>query len=405
MFLFEILYIAGIIYLTITISWLALLTAGSWLHSNSADRAAPLLNLGVLIPAHNEELQLTTTLNHIRSCDYPEELLHIMVIADNCTDSTAEMTRQAGITVIERHNREKSGKGQAIDWFLRHHKHLYKNLDAVCFVDADVHPDQMMFKELSASLAANGVEVVQGFNGVSNPLDNWRTALNTVAFNVFNHVRMAGNHALFGSGTLKGLGMAFRTSLLLKYGWPAHSVVEDMEFTLMLLRNKIKVNYNPRAIITSEMTGNRRQADIQRNRWEGGRFRLALKVLPELLLKIVTGRFRYIPLCMDLIVAPLSLLAAQLSFWTTATFFFFPELLVPLLLLNGILALYVASGQFQRRAGAALWCYLLLAPVFILWKLMLYAQMLCSQAPAVWTRTPRKAEQRQYKEGVKHGPH
>jgi len=395
MFVFEFLFFTGLVYLAISIGWLFLLTCGSWLHKEKVDRNSPLLNLAVVIPAHNEELQISRTIKNIQNCDYPKELLKIIVIADNCTDNTANEARLAGVEVVERFHESERGKGQALDWFLQSYQPLYEQLDGISFVDADVSPDRKMFKELSYSLSHPEVRIVQGFNGVANPYENWRTALNTAAFNVFNHLRMAGNDKLFGSSNLKGLGMAFETSILKEYGWPAHSVVEDTEFTLMLLKEKIAVHYNPAAIITSEMASKREQADGQRQRWEGGRFSLAREVLPDLLKNLISGEFRYLYVIMDLFILPLSLLAVMLLCWIGLTIFFFPNYLTLLLVLTGVLFFYVASGQFQRQASIKLWAYLLMAPFFILWKLLIYIQMISRRHSSGWVRTLRKAEMRE----------
>lgn len=392
MFVTEFLYFAGLIYLIIVIGWLALLTAASWMHKEKVDKSVAPLKLGVLIPAYNEELQICTTIQHIRNCDYPEELLQIIVIADNCSDHTAEAARRVGVQVVERYDKIKCGKGQAIDWFLHTHHAMYHHFDGICFVDADVQPDKKMFSELSASLSHPEVKVVQGFNGVANPYENWRTALNAIAFNVFNHVRMAGNNRLFGTSSLRGLGMAFETSVLQKYGWPAHSVVEDTEFTLLLQKDRIDVQYNPAAIITSEMASSCLQADQQRRRWEGGRFVLAGKVLPGLLKNVLSGQFRYFYAVMDLLIPPLSLLVILLLFWFGVSLFLGQPHLLLFVLLLGILTAYVVSGQLQRRASIKLWGYLLTAPFFIIWKLLLYVKMACNSNSSVWVRTLRKSE-------------
>jgi 1,2-diacylglycerol 3-beta-glucosyltransferase len=392
MLVLDILYLAGLIYIALATGWLALLTAGSWMHKEKVDRKSAPLKLGVLIPAYNEELEIYTTIQNIRNCDYPEELLQIIVLADNCSDGTAETARSAGVQVVERHDETRRGKGVAIDWFLKTYNHLYQDLDGICFVDADVLPDEKMFRELSASLSHPEVRVVQGFNGVANPYENWRTALNAIAFNVFNHVRMAGNNKLFGTSSLRGLGMAFDIPILQKYGWPAYSVVEDTEFTLMLQKDRINVEYNPAAIITSEMAGSRLQADRQRQRWEGGRFALASQVLPGLTRKVLSGQFRYFHIIMDLVIPPLSLLVIMLFFWSCLAFFLYPTSWPLFVLFFAVLFLYVASGQFQRHASLKLWGYLIAAPFFIFWKLLIYVKMICTPRSLSWGRTIRKAE-------------
>jgi cellulose synthase/poly-beta-1,6-N-acetylglucosamine synthase-like glycosyltransferase len=249
-----------------------------------------------------------------------------------------------------------------------------------------------MLRALSQSLSHPGVDVVQGFNGVENPYDNWRTALNSAAFNVFNHLRMAGNDRLFGSTVLKGLGMAFSPEILTKLGWPANSEVEDVEFTSMLLENNINVRYNPEAIITSEMAVSRKQADGQRRRWEGGRLTLAAEIIPRLGKEILHGKTRYLYLLADLLIAPLSLLVLLTLIVLLAAWILMPAATPVLLIIMGTIAVYVISGQLQRQAPARLWLYLFAFPLFLIWKSALYLSMLVLPRKRVWNRTLRKSE-------------
>lgn len=392
MFILKAIYFISLVYLVITAGWLCLLTLASWFHRARKNQSAPLMRMGVIVPAHNEELQIRKTIQDIQQTEYPAELLEIIVIADNCADRTAVEAAATGVTVIQRDVPDKKGKGQALDWFFSTCSSVYRHLDCIVFVDADAIPGKRMFHELSYSLADPEVRIVQGFNGVANPYQNWRTALNTAAFNVFNHLRMAGNDRLFGTSTLKGLGMAFETSVLMRYGWPAHSVVEDVELTLRLLEEGVRVRYNPDAVITSEMAESRQQADSQRRRWELGRFQLICQAVPRLAKKVLSGELRFISALMDLLMPPLALLVMLNVAGLVVSALFFPAHLVLQLGVMAIIVLYVCSAQLQRGAELKLWGYLMAAPLFILWKLTIYLSMLTRRKKIGWERTVRKAE-------------
>lgn len=392
MMILQSFYILFLIVQSLACLWLLFLTLGAWLFKPKKIADGPFLKMGVLIPAHNEELQMEATIAAVRCCNYPKELLEIFIIADNCNDRTAEVARTCGATVTERHNLEMRGKGQALDWFLTSRKELYKSCDLLTIIDADVAPERDYFKELNCSLSHPEVRVVQAYNGVGNPYDSWRTALMSAAFNVFNHLRMAGNIQLFGTATLKGNGMGFRREILERYGWPAHSVVEDVEFSMMLLKDRINVHYNPTAIIRSEMAVSRSQASSQRERWEGGRFALAKDLLPKLARKWLQGEIRYLHAFMDLAIPPLSLLLATIMATILISWVILPTTLpIPLLCL-GIVFFYVASGQLLMKAPLRLWLYLASAPLYVIWKLMLYLKMALWGRGNKWTRTIRKSE-------------
>ena len=392
MILVKIAIILVIGYLLMASGWLMLITLASWLFRAKLVRNSEPLKLLVVIPAHNEALQIGMTVENTRKCEYPQELLDIAVIADNCTDNTAEVAAISGARVYARNNKHERGKGAALDWFLKGYRERLQEYGGIVFIDADSCPDRQMFKALSQSLSSPGVEAVQGFNGVANPYDNWRTALNSSAFNVFNHLRMAGNEKLFGNAILKGLAMAFSPDLLMKFGWPAKSVVEDLEFTVMLLEHGHSVKYNPEAIITSEMAVTRNQADGQRKRWEGGRFTLARDMVPKLLQRILQGQFKYLFILADLLIAPLSLLVLL-----TLLSWFFAWILMPAAIafptaIFCMIFIYVVSGQLQRKAPLKLWIFLATFPLYLLWKIVIYFSMLVSPQSKVWSRTLRKSE-------------
>ena len=349
------------------------------------------LNIGVLIPAHNEGKAVKDTVENVFRCDYPANRLEIFVIADNCDDDTSEHAHHAGATVFERFDSINRGKGQALDWFLKNNHESYRTMDAITIIDADVTPDINYLREISASLSITGIDIVQAYNGVNNPQAGWRPALVDAAFNVFNHLRLAGAFTLSGSAMLKGNGMAFRTPVLERYGWPCHSIVEDLEFTLRLLEDNLPIHFNPDAIVRSEMVTKGKNAKSQRNRWESGRFELVKSWSGNLLKHfITTGNAKFLYAWADLALPPLALLVlifipATISgmflggawAWIGASYWI-------------ITLLYLISGQIQRKAPLSTWLSLLVAPVYILWKIPIYLKMLIGRDRSAWVRTARE---------------
>ena len=65
----------------------------------------------VVIPARNERSVIPALIASIKKQNYPQKLIDIFVIADNCTDDTAQVARQSRAKVYEQFNRQLVGKG------------------------------------------------------------------------------------------------------------------------------------------------------------------------------------------------------------------------------------------------------------------------------------------------------
>ena len=72
-----------------------------------------------IIPAHNEEAVVGNLIESLKKQNYNKDLYDIYVIADNCTDKTAEVAKQAGAIVYQRFDETKKTKGFALNWFLK----------------------------------------------------------------------------------------------------------------------------------------------------------------------------------------------------------------------------------------------------------------------------------------------
>lgn len=354
---------------------------------------APPMRIAILIPAHNEEHQIAALLEALANQHYPEDQRTVFVIADNCTDATAAIARAHDAVALERHDLSLRGKGHALDWCLKTYHDQLAAFDAIALIDADMHVDPDFLREIAASLAAPGVEVVQGLNTVANPEASPRAALGYASFTLINHVRPAGRCWLGGTAELKGSGMAFRSALLLRTGWPAHTLAEDADFSKRLLLDGIVVHYNPDARVTSNIPLHDAQARIQQQRWEGGKIHVLRTYLPLLLrAACVRPSIRLWDAVADILVPPLSVYAALWGLAAVLAIFVAPRALWGLIVALLAVVAAVVGGLLLVRAPSPVWRSLLAAPWFMAWKLPLYAKLLLLRGESTWQRTPRDAE-------------
>jgi hypothetical protein len=334
------------------------------------------LRLTVVIAAHNEEKLLAKTLASIQAANAPR----IHVIAHNCTDATAAIARQAGVEVSELSG--PSGKGHAL---LHAFTHLRSGTDAFLILDADttIAPD-LITRVRSAFVLHDAVQC----RYEATPASGAKAELAALAFRAINVVRPRGRQQLGLSCGILGNGFALRASVLDRVPYNAHSIVEDIEFHIDLVRAGIRVQYLDRARLYGEIAGGREQ----HARWEGGRLRLARQKLPRLLLLILRGNLRLIEPALDLASLP----QAQ------AFLLLLPLLVFPIFWMHdyalcalAVMALHIAVATALAPDPVAAAGALLLAPIYVLRKLRgAKATLRSAQPHAEWQRADRDTSPR-----------
>ncbi len=381
------------IYCTVVCLYLLIITIAAYLPGRRPAVSQEFVSCAVVIPAHNEALQIGRTVEIVRRSDYPEDRFQVCVIADNCDDETASIARAAGAAVFERTDPANRGKGQALDWCFRSHAEVLDAHAATVIIDADSVVDAGFLASITASLFQPGIAAVQSNNSVANPRAHWRTALTCASFALVNCVRPAGLARLGTSAGLKGNGMAFRSEVLARHGWPAHSLVEDIEFGVRLLLEGHRTVFDADARISSDMPANRDQADSQRRRWEFGRFEVARRFIPVLIRATVARRTpRYLGALMELIVPPLSILVLLEGAFLVLSPFVHPLWTAVFALCAAMTVLHVGLGLHYCRMPGRVWLAFLAAPAFLLWKVVLYGGLIATRGQKGWVRTLRDTE-------------
>lgn len=257
----------------------ALLLGASRLPRRSDD--APIAGNGgaharllVLVPAHDEEQVIGATVAALRGQDFPPAAFGIVVIADNCTDRTAEAAAAAGAEVWERSDPERRGKGHALAWALERVLQRGAHWDGVVIVDADCVATAGLLSTVDEALRGGAV-AVQVRNRVRNEEAGVWAALRAAAFMLLLDVGGRGRERLGLSCGLYGTGMALSTNSLRELPWDAYSIVEDREYHLRLVEAGERVVFRPEAAVASDMPVAPKNALTQQLRWESGRRALA----------------------------------------------------------------------------------------------------------------------------------
>lgn len=244
----------------------------------------PKKSFALLVAAHNEDKVIQDIIYSLKRLDYPKELYDIFVIADNCTDKTATIGREAGAIVYERFSKTKKGKGYALEWMFDKIFKLDRKYDSVVIFDADNLASKNFLLEMNKKLC-EGFKVVQGYLDSKNPNDTWITGSYSIAFWTSNRMFQLSRRNLGLSNQLGGTGFCVDTDTLKELGWGATCLTEDLEFTCKLVLNGHKVGWAHEAVIYDEKPLTLSQSWWQRKRWMQGFTDVASRYFFKLLKK------------------------------------------------------------------------------------------------------------------------
>jgi cellulose synthase/poly-beta-1,6-N-acetylglucosamine synthase-like glycosyltransferase len=346
----------------------------------------------VLIPAHNEALGIAETISQLRAV--VPAATRLVVVADNCSDATADVARQAGAEVIERSHATERGKGYALA-FGRDHIALDPP-DVVVIVDADCRLSPGSLEALSAAVMSNGrpaqaIDLIEASANVS-PL----VQVSSFAMLVKNLVRLRGLGRLGGCSLLCGTGMAFAWRDYAEAELATGNVVEDLGLAVTMIRSGMRPQLVEGATVTSRPAGVE-ESIAQRSRWEHGFLNTATKqALPALLGGLSRMRRAEIALGLHLLVPPLALLMLLAS-----------ALLIPVALIGWLAAYWLPAIVLATTLGAAIGATLLAwlaegrstlsatalaqIPLYVLWKIPIYLRFV-RKPETTWVRTKRDGE-------------
>ena len=238
----------------------------------------------LLVAAHDEEMVIANMVDSLSALNYPREAYDIFVIADNCTDATAQIAREHGALVYERFDTTQRGKGFALEWMFEKIFKMEKKYDYIGIFDADNLVDKEFLSEMNKQIN-KGYRVVQGYVDSKNPFDSWITCAYSFSFWSVSRVFQLARHNLGLSCQLSGTGFVMATDLLKKLGWGATCLTEDMEFTMKLALNDEKVGWAHKAVIYDEKPVGLKASWRQRKRWMQGHADVARRFFGKLMKK------------------------------------------------------------------------------------------------------------------------
>ena len=236
----------------------------------------------ILIAARNEEAVIVKLIDSIKKQNYPDDKLSIFVVADNCTDNTAEVARNAGAVCYERFDTKHKTKGFALQYLVECIRKDYgiEAFEGYCIFDADNLLDKNFMARMNDSFDA-GEKIITSYRNTKNFADNWISASYAIHWlrTVRNEHRA---RSLMHLATrIQGTGFLFANEII-RDGWNYTSLTEDRAFCADAVARGYKISYNHDAIFYDEQPTSIKIAMRQRIRWAKGHLQALAETGPSL---------------------------------------------------------------------------------------------------------------------------
>ena len=250
----------------------------------------------VLVPAHNEEKVIGDMIRNLQAMDYPAELYDFYIIADNCTDSTAEVARSLGAHVLV-HEKDgpdaPTGKPIALKAALEALGDYAARYDLLMIFDADNLIDTNMFREVNSQFLDKGrPDLIQCYLGAKNKSGAVAWFYYT-SYTVTNRFFQLAKHRLGLNCSVGGTGYAITTSYLKERGgWTTASLTEDIEIQVEATLDGRRILWNHNTRVYDEKPTSFRASVRQKTRWAQGHWFVALRNTGKLFRQLFTGKLR-----------------------------------------------------------------------------------------------------------------
>lgn len=384
--------------------WIGVIAAWGLLKKKRPD--PPLISkepyrFGIIVCAHNEEGVIGSLFESVGKQKYDMEKVHVFLLADHCTDKTAEIGRKYPfVTVLERESGPTTGKGAVLHWGIPHilAADPGQQTDAYTIIDADNVLREDYLSRMDKKLREGNL-IVQGNRLGGQPYKSVITKWYTMYWACYTVFFSYAREKIGLSAFLTGTGFAVQADLLRKEGWDTKTITEDVEYSIQNIIQGRRVAFCVDAVCYDEQPYQFGVMFSQLQRWCTGGY----QVLGAYFRKIVSKknkarRIQRFDVVMLLLMGPCSWISALLSWinraimiWNLPLFFIAP---IAFASAFGTICIYIgvlATLKYNRigRRKIGIWAVLTF-PVF-LWVYMVCSIKTFFAPTKKWTKIDHEA--------------
>lgn len=232
--------------------------------------AKRLYDISVVIPAYNKEDSILNTVNAVKSIDYPNDRIEIIVVDDGSKDRTAEIAMKIdGIRFFKKGY--NSGKSDTVNFGIKN-----ANGEIIAIIDADSYPEKDSFKKMIGYFDDPETGAVTASCFVKNT-GKLIEKLQAVEYFLIAFGRKILDFVDSVYVTPGSLSM-YRKKLLDEVGgFDTNNITEDIEIAWKILKSKYKNRMCLSAKVYTDVPDNLRKWWRQRLRWNVGGFQTVHK--------------------------------------------------------------------------------------------------------------------------------
>ena len=223
--------------------------------------------VSIIIPVWNEEKSVARTLDTIFSSNYPSKKFEVILVDNNSTDKTMQITRELKRTKYKElriYNETKQGKGCALNCGINKAKgDIIFSMDADTMVEPSCVREMTRYFKNPEVMSVTPSMLIHKPKGILQRIQQAEYLLGLFLRKAFSSV-----NAIF---ITPGAFSAYRKSFFDKYGgYDEANITEDLEMSLRIQYHKFAIENSPKSPVHTIAPNKFKPLLTQRKRWYTG---------------------------------------------------------------------------------------------------------------------------------------
>lgn len=228
--------------------------------------------LAILIPAHNEEVVIESTIKSVLKFCFKKDLY---IVDDGSNDNTYDIAKKFTRNVLRL--TPNKGKATALNTAIEKFK-LPDRYEFIMPLDADSQVSKKFIENVLQTFDKSKSNVICIIGRVMSRKGNWVSAYRMWEYEVAQTIHKNAQEKINAMIVCPGCSTVFRSKLFKKIKIPTGTLTEDMDLTFLIYRKKLgKILFSNKLAVKTQDPKNFRDLLKQLDRWYTGFWQCVLK--------------------------------------------------------------------------------------------------------------------------------